>query len=166
VETSRNYLRRKIDAIINAAPRSSVGPLVILGCAPEDWHELGLLMIYLLLRRRGLRAIYLGQNVPVSQFVDEMTRLHPALVIISAATDETVKGVVALAQAVAGMPAPRPLFAFGGRIFNTHPELRAHVPGIFLGETARTAADYAAALVTPAGTNDAARANEGSKGEY
>ena len=59
-----NYLRRKIDSIINAAPQATTGPLVILGCAPGDWHELGLLLIYLMLRRRSVNTIYLGQNVP------------------------------------------------------------------------------------------------------
>lgn len=142
-----NYLRRKIDAIINAAPRSATGPLIVLGCAPNDWHELGLLLIYLLLRRRGLRTLYLGQNVPLLQFVEEMERLRPAIVIIAATTAETVPGVRELAAAIQSLPEPRPLFAFGGRAFNVHPELRKDIPGVFLGENARSAVEYIAALV-------------------
>jgi methanogenic corrinoid protein MtbC1 len=148
-----NYLRRKIDSIINAAPQSTAGPLVILGCAPGDWHELGLLLIYLMLRRRSINTIYLGQNVPVDQFVDEMERLQPAMVIMSAATSETVAGLIEIGDAVAEMHPPRPLFAFGGRAFNVHPELRTRVPGIFLGESARFAVNYIVTLITdsPAG---------------
>lgn len=142
-----NYLRRKLDAIINAAPNVTTGPLIVLGCAPNDWHELGLLMIYLLLRRRGLNTLYLGQNVPVVQFVEEMQRLRPALVIIAATTVETAGGVAELAAALQDMPEPRPLFAFGGRIFNVQPELRNRIPGIFLGENARSATTYVAALM-------------------
>ncbi len=142
-----NYLRRKIDAIINAAPRNTTGPLVVLGCAPDDWHELGLLLIYLLLRRRGVRTLYLGQNVPVLQFVEEMERLRPAIVIIAATTAETVRGVGELAAAVQSLPEPRPVFAFGGRAFNVQPELRQEIQGIFLGENARTAVEYVAALL-------------------
>jgi len=142
-----NYLRRKIDAIINAAPRNTTGPLVVLGCAPDDWHELGLLLIYLLLRRRGVRTLYLGQNVPVLQFVEEMERLRPAIVIIAATTVETVRGVGELAAALQSLPEPRPLFAFGGRAFNVQPALRQEIPGVFLGENARTAVEYVAALL-------------------
>jgi MerR family transcriptional regulator, light-induced transcriptional regulator len=142
-----NYLRRKIDAIINAAPRSVTGPLVVLGCAPNDWHELGVLLMYLLLRRRGLRILYLGQNVPVLQFVEEMERLRPAIVIIAATTAETVAGVRDLAAAVQSLPEPQPLFAFGGRAFNVQPELRKEIPGIFLGENARSAVEYVVALL-------------------
>jgi hypothetical protein len=76
-----------------------------------------------------------------------MARLRPALVIIAATIAETVPGLVALGEAVATMTPPRPLFAYGGRIFNIEPHLRAGVPGIFLGESTRAAADYISALV-------------------
>jgi methanogenic corrinoid protein MtbC1 len=145
-----SFLRRKLDAIINAAPRPAAGGLIVLGCAPNDWHELGLQLIHLMLRRRGLNSLYLGQNVPAEQFIEEMARLRPAMVIIAAALAETAPGVAALGQAVAQMAPPRPLFAYGGRIFNAEPGLRANVPGIFLGESARAAADYVSALMADA----------------
>ncbi len=151
-----NYLRRKIDAIINVSPTNSNGPLIVMGCAPEDWHELGLLLLYLMLRRRGLRALYLGQNVPAAQFLEEMERLRPALVIISAATSQTVSGLLDLAHAVETMRSPRPIFAYGGHAFNITPELRETVPGIFLGESARAAVEYVAALVRQPGVPAAA----------
>lgn len=142
-----NYLRRKLDAIINAAPRPEGGPLVVLGCAPGDWHELGLLLIHLMLRRRGLNTIYLGQNVPVARFGEEMTRLRPHLVVFAATTAETVPGLIELARAVAAMPAPRPIFAYGGRAFNVQPDLRTEVPGLFLGESSRAAVAYIMELI-------------------
>ena len=145
-----NYLRRKLDAIVNAVPRLENGPLIILGCAPEDWHELGLLLIHLLLRRRGLNSLYLGQNLPVLQFVDEIKRLQPVMVIIAATTEATVPGLIALADAVQSMEGAKPLFGYGGRVFNQRPELRSNVPGIFLGESARAAVEYVAALVAEA----------------
>ena len=147
-----NYLRRKLDTIINAAPKPAGGGLIVLGCAPGDWHELGLQLIHLFLRRRGLNSLYLGQNVPVAQFVDEMERLRPAMVIIAAALPETVPGLVALGETLQTMRPPQPLFAYGGRIFNVRPALRDGIPGIFLGESARSAADYVSALMTETAT--------------
>jgi DNA-binding transcriptional MerR regulator/methylmalonyl-CoA mutase cobalamin-binding subunit len=143
-----SFLRRKLDAIINAAPHGGSGSLVVLGCAPHDWHEIGVLLIHLMLRRRGLNTIYLGQNVPVDQFVDEMVRLRPAMVIMAATTEETVAGLIDMARAVEQMPAPRPIFAFGGGVFNKRPELRERVPGIFLGESTRSAVGYILELVS------------------
>lgn len=142
-----NYLRRKMEALINASPNVSGTPRVVMGCAPDDWHELGLLSLYLLLRRRGINAIYLGQNVPVMQFIEEMARIRPAMVIISASTSQAVAGLIELARAVEAMTPPRPIFAYGGHIFTSDPELRQSVPGIFLGESIRSAAEYAVALL-------------------
>ena len=112
---------------------------MVLGCAPDDWHELGLLLIYLFLLRRGYNVLYLGQNVPVEQFVDEMRRLSPDLVMISATAEESVAGVIAMAEAIAAMDGPKPAFGFGGGAFNANPHLRATVPGVFMGEDAQAA---------------------------
>ena len=131
---SSNYLRRKLDALINAAPQHKEGPLIVLGCAPDDWHELGVLLLHLMLRRRGLNVLYLGQNVPVAQFAEEMRRLRPALIVMSAATAETVSGLIELVRSVQVLEHPQPVFGYGGGIFNRHPELRDAVPGVFLGE--------------------------------
>lgn len=155
-----NFLRRKLDAIINAAPRPATGGMIVLGCAPNDWHELGLQLIHLLLRRRGLNSLYLGQNVPAAQFIEEMARLRPVMVIIAAALAETVPGLAALGQAIESTPPPRPIFAYGGQIFNVRPELREGVPGIFLGESARAAADYVSALMAETASNNFAAAGK------
>ncbi len=132
-----NYLRRKLESIINAVQQPSNGPLVVLGCAPGDWHELGLLLIHLMLRRRHVNTIYLGQNVPADRFVEEMVRLSPAMIVMAATTAETAAGLVTIGQAIQGMRRPQPVFAFGGRIFNVEPALRTRIPGVFLGENAR-----------------------------
>jgi methanogenic corrinoid protein MtbC1 len=135
-----SYLRRKLDALINATPRNEEGPLIVLGCAPNDWHELGLLLIHLFLRRRGFHVIYLGQNVPEMQFAEEMKRLHPAVVMISASIQESVAGLARLGRALESMSPPTPIFGYGGVIFNRRPELREQMPGLFVGENARQAA--------------------------
>lgn len=143
-----SYLRRKLDSIVNAVPQSTSGPLVVLGCAPGDWHELGLLLIHLMLRRRHVNTIYLGQNVPADQFVEEMARLKPALIVMAATTAESAAGMAAMAQSIRDMQRPQPMFAFGGRIFNVDPAWRARIPGVFLGETAREGVQQIMALLS------------------
>lgn len=134
-----NYLCRKLELLISAGRHHEGGELIVLGCAPNDWHELELLTINLLLQRRGYDVIYLGQNVPVAQFTDEMRRLAPALVIISATTENSIAGVRAMADAVQAMDAPRPMFGFGGSVFNGNPGLQSQIPGLFMGENAHEA---------------------------
>jgi methanogenic corrinoid protein MtbC1 len=134
-----NYLRRKIESLISAGLHRAGGPLIVLGCAPDDWHELGLLLIYLFLQRRGYDVLYLGQNVGVDQFAEEMRRLSPALVVISATTENSIPGVRTMAATVQAMDSPRPVFGFGGSVFNACPHLRSTISGVFMGENAREA---------------------------
>ncbi|HEX8316233.1 MAG TPA: B12-binding domain-containing protein, partial [Flavisolibacter sp.] len=59
-------IRQKIIYAIDGLPLSKAeSPLFIL-CLPEgEHHELGLLYVYYLLRKRGMPTIYLGANVPL-----------------------------------------------------------------------------------------------------
>jgi hypothetical protein len=44
-----------------------------------------------------------------------------------------------MAAAVQAMDSPRPVFGFGGRVFNAYPHLRSSISGVFMGENAREA---------------------------
>jgi DNA-binding transcriptional MerR regulator len=58
-------IRQKIIYAIDELPfPTGEGPLFILFLPEGEHHELGLLYVYFLLRRKGLSAIYLGANVP------------------------------------------------------------------------------------------------------
>lgn len=58
-------IRQKIIATIDALPTPAQGgPLFVLFLPEDQFHELGLLYVYYLLKSRGLPVIYLGANVP------------------------------------------------------------------------------------------------------
>lgn len=59
-----NYLcHRLLMWMVSGPPPKPVAPIV-LACAPDEWHEGSLLMLGVLLRRKGWPIAYLGQNVP------------------------------------------------------------------------------------------------------
>lgn len=142
-----HYLRRKLDGLVNLTPTHSESPTIVMGCAPGDWHEIGLVLLSFYLRRHGYHVIYLGQNVPLEHLVTELARLRPVLLIMSAATAETAHNLAEVARTVATLPEPRPEFGYGGRAFNKQPELRAMVAGQFLGESAVDAIERVRTLV-------------------
>ena len=148
-----HYVRRKLESMVNVTAVHEAGPMLILGCAPGDWHEVALVLLAFFLRRQGYRVIYLGQNVPLENLVAELERLHPAMVIMSATTDETAAALVQVSQVVATLPSPRPLFGFGGRAFNRNVSLRARVHCSFLGETAASAIHRVQAVLNPPAAN-------------
>lgn len=113
-----------------------IRPLV-LACAPADWHEMGLLMMGVLLRRRRWPVAYLGQATPLPDLVSFIANLHPPLVVISASTQEAVTSIADLPSLLPiASVRTQPVITFGGRGFNLLvPEARAQLPGVYLGET-------------------------------
>lgn len=146
-----HYLRRKLDGLVNLTPIHAENAPIVMGCAPGDWHEIGLVLLSFYLRRQGYHVIYLGQNVPPEHLVNELERLRPVLVVMSAATSETAHNLAEVSQIIATMPEPRPQFGYGGRAYNKYPELRTEVAGSFLGESAFDAVARIHALVQQAG---------------
>jgi DNA-binding transcriptional MerR regulator len=61
-----NIIRQKIIAAIESVPLSKTSkPLMLLFLPENEYHELGLLFVYFLLRQKSIPVIYLGANVPV-----------------------------------------------------------------------------------------------------
>ncbi len=61
-----NIIRQKLIAAIEILPANKAKNLVVLLLLPEhEYHELGLLFVYYILKQRGFSIIYLGANVPL-----------------------------------------------------------------------------------------------------
>jgi methanogenic corrinoid protein MtbC1 len=109
-------------------------------CAPDEWHEVGVLTVALFLARRGWRVVYLGASLPADDLLAGVQRLRPDAVVLSATLPETAAALGDIAARLGERP-PRPLFAFGGQAFDADPALREAVPGLYLGASATTAAE-------------------------
>ena len=136
-------LRRRLSVMFHAYDQPAAGPLAITGAAPTEWHDVGILLVSLALRRNGWRVIYLGQNVPADQLLQEIRKLRPDLVCLSATTREGAAELAQIYAGVAALPAPRPRLIFGGRAFNLAPDLRDRFTGAYVSASAR---DLIAAL--------------------
>ena len=78
------------------------GPRAILACAPNELHDLPLIVFGLALRDRGWRITYLGADTPVETVADAARALEPELVVISASRverlEESLSGLRKLAR--------------------------------------------------------------------
>ncbi len=61
----------------------TVKPVAVVGCARGEVHELGALMVRLVLEAAGWRVMYLGLNVPTEEFAAQQTKHGAALVCVS-----------------------------------------------------------------------------------
>ena len=104
-------VRARLDAILGDV-RGGVRGTAVLACAPGELHDLGLLMLAVLLRADGWRVEYLGQDTPVAEAVELAGDLDAALVCLSAARDASV---AALQEGLAALDGRRgPTVAVGG----------------------------------------------------
>ncbi|PJF47292.1 MAG: MerR family transcriptional regulator [Chloroflexi bacterium] len=143
-----NIMRRKLSALMSASPPASRAGRIVSGCAPGEYHELGILMISLFLRRRGYEVVYLGQNIAAARFQEMLMKVQPNLLMLSAS------GLIAAAnllEVVEGLRHHSAQFgttiAFGGRLFNQVPPLRRRVPGVYVGKDAQVATRRAVELI-------------------
>ena len=75
-------VRAQLDALWHATYHMTDGPLVVVGTAPGDLHDLGALMLALFLRRAGIRATFLGANLPATDIVWLAQMLHPTAICL------------------------------------------------------------------------------------
>lgn len=100
-------IRQKLVSAIDQLPLSvKKDPLFLLFLPEGEHHELGLLLVYYLLKKRGLPVIYLGANVPlkdVAYVVEQKTPKHLYLHLSSFSIKQNfTKYIQALSQKVNG----------------------------------------------------------------
>lgn len=76
-----NVVRQKLIVGIDRAKPAEKDGKVILVYLPEgEYHELGILYAYYLLKVRGIKVIYLGSDVPVSELTYVCNQKSPAFI--------------------------------------------------------------------------------------
>lgn len=149
-----SFARRKLFALFNAYETGHGRGLVFTACAPDEWHEVGILIISLFLVRHGFRLRYLGPNLN-GDGLAETLRLHrPDLLVVSATSDDSAERVTELSEVLAQLPEPRTVLAFGGHGFDDESR-RQQINGVYLGEDAMSAVQTVEQLIG-AGANGAA----------
>lgn len=132
-------IRSQLETLYHSEPTPTSGPLVIVGCAPGEQHEVGALILALMLRRQhaGLRVANLGQNIEAAHLLESIQTMRPTVVCLSASLSEHTQAIVDISHKLAALPmVQRPSLVFGGHAFLTDPNLRAPIDGIYLNSSA------------------------------
>ncbi|HEX9019518.1 MAG TPA: MerR family transcriptional regulator [Anaerolineaceae bacterium] len=140
------YLRDRLVSLLQAYPSRHNAALVLVGCAPMEVHELGVLMTAVLLRSEGYRVEYLGPDISTEDLADYSNYVQPSMVILAANSEFTarqMRGMQGLLEDVRS----KPVFAFSGQAFDTQPKLRGEIPGTYLGENLTAALETARGLL-------------------
>jgi DNA-binding transcriptional MerR regulator len=126
---------RRLEGLMAAVPAPTRAGHILAACPPDEEHTLGLLLLTLLLRRRGWDVLYLGADVPVES-LETATKGGLQLAVSAAQQLHTAAALLDMARLLQEEGIP---LAFGGGIFNRLPSLAARIPGHFLGERSEAA---------------------------
>ncbi|MET0463949.1 MAG: MerR family transcriptional regulator [Chitinophagaceae bacterium] len=77
-----NIIRQKLIVAIDGLPCNTEGKTCLLFLPEKEYHEMGLLFLYYLLKRQGLRVIYLGANVPIGDVASIADTMQPDLAFV------------------------------------------------------------------------------------
>jgi MerR family transcriptional regulator, light-induced transcriptional regulator len=151
------YLRGKLLSMMQAYPSRRGAPHILLGCAPNEQHEIGVLMISLLLRSDGYRVEFLGPDIPLEDLVDYASYEKPNMIILGATMVDAAQELKNMQQRLKKLR-NAPIFGYGGEAFLIKPELRQLVSGIYLGDTLPEAINTVKTLL-PGGTHTSERSS-------
>ncbi|MCB0009019.1 MAG: MerR family transcriptional regulator [Anaerolineales bacterium] len=129
---------RQLEALLAAQGSNARGEKILVANPAGEQHTFSPLLLSLMMRRRGLDVVYLGANVPLLRMSELLDQVKPALVLVSAQTLRTAASLKQMAEYLTGEGY---MTLYGGAIFNSVPEIRAAIPGYFLGEDLQAAPD-------------------------
>jgi methanogenic corrinoid protein MtbC1 len=104
------------------SPDSPTGPLLIAACVQGERHEIGLRMVYGLLRQQGYRVQYLGQDVANEFLIEAVQTNAPVALLLTATLEESLTSCAALMAGLQRLEGPPVSVLIGGWLAEHHVE--------------------------------------------
>jgi DNA-binding transcriptional MerR regulator len=123
-----NFLRGQTLRLLDGLP-PAIGRPVLIGCGPDEQHELGALLLMVLLRARGHRVVYLGARMPGPAMERAAAALDPAGVVVSLTMPESLERAVEWMGERRRWSRSTPAAWWGGPAVANAPDLAARLPG-------------------------------------
>ncbi|MEZ4552501.1 MAG: MerR family transcriptional regulator [Dehalococcoidia bacterium] len=77
-------VHRELMAAVAALPEAAPdAPRLVIACAQDDFHDMGAIALWLLLRERGAHVVCLGADVPARAIVTATQAFHPGAVCVT-----------------------------------------------------------------------------------
>lgn len=112
------FCLRHLQSMVSAAGAPSRPGLIIAACAPGELHEIGLLMLVVMLRWRGWDVMYLGPNLKLERLDEAVGPLRPRLLLFTATRADSADALHVLPEILTRFPQPAPRVVVGGQAFD------------------------------------------------
>ena len=124
------FFEEQLMSVLSVSPLPFRSGAIIACCLPGELHQIGLLMLVVLLRMRGWNVIYLGANISLDRMEEMINTIRPRMLLFSSTLTETSKSINQIPPLLKRISIQTPLVVVGGKGFadrkNTNP------PDIFM----------------------------------
>lgn len=133
-----NYIRGHLHNLLKLTAGLRDATMVLVTCAPNEQHEIAVLMLAVMLRRAGYGVYYIGANLPIEDMVMLINKHQPTAVMISSSVPESLEELIEAKELLKSI---RSLLIFGGHSFEQNPTLAEELGGLYLEGNATDAID-------------------------
>jgi methanogenic corrinoid protein MtbC1 len=114
---------------------ASIPPLhrgkIVAACAPGEMHQIGLLMLVVMLRWRGWDVKYLGPDLSLERLAETLNTLRPRVLLFSATRPQAAEALERLPEVLRQLTEPLPILVVGGQAF-AETRLPDSIPAVYL----------------------------------
>lgn len=139
-----NYIRGHLHTLLKLTAGLRDATMVLVTCAPNEQHEIAVLMLAIILRRAGYGVYYIGADLPIDDMVLLINKHQPTAVMISSSVPESLEELIDAKEALKDI---RSLLIFGGHSFEQNPKIAEELGGIYLRGSAIDAVEEFHTLV-------------------
>ncbi len=125
------FCMQNLMTMLNASAPPSRQGVIVAACAPGELHQIGLLMLVVMLRWRGWDVKYLGQDLPLDRLEQALLPLRPQILLFTSTRKESAMQLMKLPEVLRNFPEPHPMVLLGGQAFKEI-QLPESVPAIYL----------------------------------
>ena len=129
------YCMQHLMGMLAAAAHPTRPETIVAACAPGETHQIGLLMMVVMLRWRGWNVIYLGADLNLDDLGKALAPVHPRILLFTATLVETARRLEKLSSGLNDFPEPKPHVIVGGRAFENF-RLPDNIPVTYLNQSA------------------------------
>lgn len=113
---SQFFIRHLMSMMTTTMPPTHFQTIVAAG-APGEEHQIGLLILVVMLRWRGWDIKYMGPNLPLEKLPEALSPLQPNMLLFSATSSAHANTLLKLDEIFEQQPEPKPIIIFGGQGF-------------------------------------------------
>lgn len=104
---------------------------IFAACAPGEMHQIGILMLVVMLRWRGWEVIYFGADLKLDRLEETLNSIQPELIMFTANNLQNALHLTELPSILHKVKGKKPLVVLGGQAFQSN-RLPENVAAIYL----------------------------------